>query len=139
VPKTKSKPGRKTKGTAQRKLEVPRMAKATTRHCLALDLKNDPALISEYKRYHEKVWPEITASLREAGIQEMEIYLVGNRLFMIIEVSDGFSFERKAQLDRDNPKVQEWENLMWKFQQPLPNTKHGEKWQRGERVFDLEK
>jgi L-rhamnose mutarotase len=111
----------------------------TKRYCLALDLKDDPTLIAEYKRYHQNVWPEIRESLREAGIEEMEIYLVEARLFMIIEVNDTFSLERKAALDRANPKVQEWENLMWKFQQPLPKTKPGEKWQPAECVFRLEK
>jgi L-rhamnose mutarotase len=119
--------------------ELGRPAKTTKRYCLGLDLKNDPLLIAEYKRYHQKVWPEITQSLKDAGIAHMQIYLLGNRLFMIIEVDATFSFERKAALDDVNPKVQEWENLMWKFQQPLPNAKPGEKWQLMERVFQLEK
>jgi len=89
------------------------------RHCLTLDLKNDLALIAEYKRYHENVWPEIKQSLRDAGVLEMEIYLLGTRMFMIIETTDSFSFAKKAELDRNNPKVMEWENLMGKFQQPL--------------------
>jgi len=69
----------------------------------------------------------------------MEIYLRGTRMFMIMDVSDQFSFEGKAQADRGNPKVQEWEALMWKFQQPLPGARPGEKWQLMERVFELEK
>jgi L-rhamnose mutarotase len=67
----------------------------------------------------------------------MEIYLLGTRLFMIIEVNDRFSFEAKARADQTNPKVQEWENLMWKFQQPLPQARPGEKWILAERVFKL--
>jgi L-rhamnose mutarotase len=109
------------------------------RYCLALDLQDDPKLITEYKRYHQKLWPEITKSIREAGIEDMEIYLLGTRLFMIMEVNDHFSFERKAQADRANPKVREWEKLMWKFQKPLPAAKAGEKWLRMERIFKLEK
>src|SRR5437868_15433825 len=108
------------------------------RYCLGLDLKDDPDLIAEYKRYHEKVWPEITESLRSAGIEDMEIYLLGARLFMVVEVNEQFSFEAKAQADRDNPKVQEWEELMWRFQRPLPGAKPGEKWKLMERVFKLE-
>lgn len=108
------------------------------RYCLTLDLKNDPSLIAEYKRYHQKLWPEILQSIKESGIEEMEIYLLGARMFMIMEVNDRFSFEAKARADGENRKVQEWENLMWKFQQALPEAKPGEKWLRMERIFKLE-
>ena len=108
------------------------------RFCLTLDLKNNPALIAEYKRYHQKIWPEITNSIKDSGIEDMEIYVLGTRMFMIMEVNDRFSFEAKAQADRENPKVQEWENLMWKFQQSLPEAVPGEKWVRMERIFKLE-
>jgi L-rhamnose mutarotase len=108
------------------------------RYCLTLDLKDDPALIAEYKRRHEKIWPEVASSIRHAGIESMEIYLLGTRMFMIVEADDTFSFERKTELDRNNPKVQEWEALMWNFQQPLKGTKPGEKWLLMERVFKLE-
>lgn len=111
----------------------------TRRYCLTLDLKDDLKLIAEYKRYHQKIWPEITKSIRDAGIKNMEIYLRGTRLFMIMDVGEQFSFERKADADRGNPKVQEWEALMWKFQQPLPGARPGEKWQLMEKIFELEK
>ena len=106
------------------------------RHCLTLDLKNDPALIAEYKRYHQNVWPEIKQSLRDAGVLDMEIYLLGTRMFMIIETTDSFSFAKKAELDRNNPKVMEWENLMGKFQQPFTTDARPEaRWQPMDRVF----
>lgn len=108
------------------------------RFCLTLDLKDDPALIAEYKRYHEKVWPEITRSIKDSGIVDMEIYLHGTRLFMIMEVDESFSFEAKAEADRLNPKVQEWETLMWKYQQKLPQAKPGEKWMLMDCIFKLE-
>ncbi|MGB7438602.1 MAG: L-rhamnose mutarotase [Candidatus Acidiferrum sp.] len=108
------------------------------RYCLTLDLKNDPKLIAEYRSYHEKIWPEITASIKAAGILNMEIYLLGTRMFMIMEVDERFSFERKAQTDRENLKVQEWEKLMWKFQQALPEARPGEKWLKMERIFKLQ-
>jgi L-rhamnose mutarotase len=108
------------------------------RFCLTLDLKNDPALIAEYKRYHQKIWPEITQSIKDSGIEDMEIYLLGTRMFMIMEVNEHFSFEAKGQADLHNPKVQEWEKLMWKFQQSLPEAKPGEKWLLMERIFKLE-
>jgi L-rhamnose mutarotase len=108
------------------------------RFCLTLDLKNDPKLIAEYKRYHEKIWPEITQSISDSGIEDMEIYLLGTRMFMIMEVNKSFSFEAKGQADRLNPKVKEWETLMSTFQQLLPQAKPDEKWLLMERVFKLE-
>jgi L-rhamnose mutarotase len=111
----------------------------TRRYCLTLDLKDDPQLIAEYQRHHEKIWPAITSSIREAGIEDMEIYLLGTRMFMVMEVNEKFSFEAKARADRENPKVQEWEELMWKFQEPLPQAKLGEKWLLMKKIFQLEK
>lgn len=108
------------------------------RFCLTLDLKNNPALIAEYRKYHEKIWPEIAQSIKDSGIVDMEIYLLGARMFMIMEVNESFSFEKKAKADRQNSKVEEWERLMWKFQQALPDAKPGEKWLRMERIFKLE-
>jgi L-rhamnose mutarotase len=110
----------------------------TRRFCLTLDLKDDPALIAEYKRQHEKIWPEITKSIRDAGIVDMELYLHGARMFMIMEVNEHFSFERMSGAARDNPKVQEWEALMWKFQKALPSAQPGEKWLLMDRIFKLE-
>jgi L-rhamnose mutarotase len=110
----------------------------TKRYCLTLDLKDDPDLIAEYKRYHQKIWPEITASIKDAGILDMEIYLLDARMFMVMEVNEQFSFAAKAKADRDNPKVREWEELMWKFQKALPGAKAGEKWLLMERIFKLE-
>jgi len=109
------------------------------RYCLTLDLKNDPKLIAEYKQYHAdgKAWTEITQSIRDSGIENMEIYLLGTRMFMIMEVNQHFSFKAKAQADRLNPKVQEWEKLMWRFQQSLPQAAPGEKWLLMERIFKL--
>jgi L-rhamnose mutarotase len=112
----------------------------TKRYCLTLDLRNDPQLIAEYKQYHApgNEWPEITKSIRDAGIEDMEIYLLGTRMFMIMEVNEDFSFEAKSETDRLNPKVQDWEKLMWKFQQPLPEAGPGEKWILMEKIFKLQ-
>jgi L-rhamnose mutarotase len=105
--------------------------------CLALDLKDDAQLISEYEAYHQAVWPEILESITNSGITNMEIYRVSNRLFMIMETTDDFSFEAKAKADASNNKVQEWEQLMWKYQQALPSAKEGEKWMLMQRIFLL--
>lgn len=107
------------------------------RFCLALDLKQDAGLINEYEEYHRKVWPEILKSIKDTGIRQMEIYRIENRLFMIMETNDDFTFERKAAMDEENVKVQEWEQLMWKYQEALPGGKPGEKWRLMERIFAL--
>jgi L-rhamnose mutarotase len=107
----------------------------TMRYCYALDLKPDPDLIAEYEHYHQAVWPEIEESIRVAGIVSIEIYRIENRLFMILEAGPDFSPERKAAMDAANPKVQEWETLMWKYQQALPSAKEGEKWVEMKRVY----
>lgn len=109
------------------------------RYCFALDLKDDETLIHEYEKIHQNVWPEIIASIKEAGVTDLEIYRVSNRLFMIMETDESFSFEKKKAMDNANPKVQEWEKLMWKYQQALPVAKPGEKWILMNKIFDLNK
>jgi L-rhamnose mutarotase len=109
------------------------------RYCLTLDLKDDPALIAEYRRYHEPghIWPEVGDALREAGVLSSEIYLLGTRMVMVLETVDAFSFEAKAAIDGASERVQDWERLMWKFQKPLPGSKPGEKWLLMEKIFEL--
>lgn len=107
------------------------------RYCLALDLRDDAALIAEYERRHREFNREIRESIQNSGILNMEIYRTSNRLFMIMETDEGFTFEQKNKMDADNPRVQEWEELMWTFQQPLPHAKSGEKWVVMEKIFQL--
>jgi L-rhamnose mutarotase len=108
-----------------------------TDYCFTLDLKNDPILIEEYEQWHQHVWPEVTAQIKTAGIEAMEIYRYGNRLMMIIHVSEAYSHERKTAMDLANEKVQEWEALMWKYQQAVPGAKPGEKWVIMKKIFEL--
>jgi len=107
------------------------------RYCLALDLVDDPAMIAEYEKYHQASWPENLKAIKDTGIKVMEIYRTGNRMFMIMETTDEFSFEKKSEMDKTNPKVQEWEQLMWKYQQALPHAKPGEKWIVMNKIFEL--
>lgn len=107
------------------------------RYCLALDLKDDETLIKKYEEYHKGVWPEIIQSIKESGIINMEIYRVGNRMFMIMEVDEDFTFEKKAIIDAKYPENHKWEALMWEYQQALPMAKPGEKWMLMEKVFQL--
>jgi len=110
---------------------------STQKFCLALDLKEDQKLIEEYKKLHQNVWPEIIKSIKDSGINVLDIYCSGNRLFMIIEADADFTFDKKSKMDADNEKVQEWETLMWKFQQALPWAKPGEKWVVMDKIFGL--
>jgi L-rhamnose mutarotase len=109
------------------------------RLCFALDLKDDPKLIARYKEWHKPGGPPVAViqSIRNAGITGLQIYLCGNRLFMIMEVGAEFSLAAKAASDSANPDVQQWETLMWTFQQALPWAAPGEKWIASELIYDL--
>jgi len=107
------------------------------RFCLALDLHPDPASIAAYEAHHRAVWPEVLASIRAAGIERLEIYRIENRLCMLLEANDTFSFEQKAAADANHPTVQAWETLMWAYQQALPTARPGEKWLVMKRIFAL--
>jgi L-rhamnose mutarotase len=107
------------------------------RFCLALDLVDNLDLINEYEHHHApgSAWPEVTQHDLDAGIVNIEIYRTGNRMFMILETDDSFTFEKKAAMDAENPKIAEWEQLMWNYQLPLPWAKDGEKWILMKKIF----
>ncbi|GAA4430985.1 L-fucose mutarotase [Ravibacter arvi] len=108
------------------------------RYFFALDIHDDPALIAEYEEIHRQVWPEILESIADAGITQMQIWRAGNRLVMLMETDDTFSFERKDALDAANPVVHRWEALMWKYQKAIPVAKENEKWVLMSKIFDLQ-
>ena len=107
------------------------------RYCLAIDLRPDPVLIAEYIRLHQEVWPEIRQSIRDAGVLDMQIYRLDNRLFMVMETIDDFTLERKAAMDATNPKVIEWETLMGRFQQVDDAGDLSRRWQLMDKIFQL--
>lgn len=104
---------------------------------LTLALKDDPELIREYERFHENVWPEVLKSIVDSGIREMEIYRLDTRLFMTITADADFSFDKKSLMDKTNDRVQEWEELMWKYQQKIPGSAPDEKWVLMKKIFEL--
>jgi len=109
------------------------------RHCLALDLKYDPALIAQYEAHHRSVWPEVRAHLHAHGVMAMDIYRLGTRMVMVMETDDAcYDPEAMALAARDDPKIREWEALMWQFQAPTPWTQQGEKWTEMAQVFCLD-
>jgi L-rhamnose mutarotase len=124
----------KNTGYPVKKFDTP-----TRRYCQTLDLKNDPLLIEEYKKYHSPLhfWPEIEEGIRSVGILDMEIYLVGSRLFMIVETPADFDWETAFQRLAGLPRQAEWEEKMSVFQAAAPGASSSEKWKLMERIFRL--
>ncbi len=106
-------------------------------YILALDLKENSDLIDEYEQYHKNVWPEVLKSIGDSGILKMEIFRFYNRLCMVMETTDEFTFEQKGKMDKGNEKVQEWEKLMSTFQQKIPGSKPKEKWVLMNSIFEF--
>ncbi|MBQ7682907.1 MAG: L-rhamnose mutarotase [Prevotella sp.] len=109
------------------------------RYVQTMDLKNEPALISEYRRRHSEgeAWPEIIAGIREVGILEMDIYILGSRLVMIVETPVDFDWDSAMARLATLPRQQEWEEFMACFQDCDPTATSNEKWQMMERMFHL--
>ena len=108
------------------------------RYCLTLDLRRDEALIAEYIELHKAVRPEIQKSIRDAGVLDMQLFELDGRVFMIMDVVDDFSFERKAAMDSSNPDVQVWERQVAKFQDVDPNGDQSGKWKVMQKIFQLD-
>ena len=109
------------------------------RYALALDLVDDAQRIAAYEKAHARIWPEVRDHLRAQGVLGMEIYRLGTRLFMVMEVDPAvYSALAMAAAALDSPAIQRWEALMWNYQAPTPWTPVGEKWVLMQRIFDLE-
>ena len=100
------------------------------RYCQTMDLKDDPQLIAEYRRRHSEpeAWKEILDGIRSVGILEMEIYILGNRLFMIVETPLDFDWDTAMKRLATLPRQQEWEDYMAMFQQCREGATSDEKW-----------
>jgi L-rhamnose mutarotase len=110
-----------------------------TRYALTVNLKNDPSVIETYRQYHERVWPEVLQSLREAGVERMEIYLLRRQLVMFVELNDGLDWRHVFAAHRaSSPRVAEWERLMTSLQEPSPDARSGEWWAVMEPIFHLD-
>ena len=111
------------------------------RFCQTLDLKDNPELIAEYRRRHSEgeAWSEIIDGIREVGILEMEIYLLGTRLFMIVETPVDFDWDEAMTRLSTLPRQQEWEDYMSEFQVAAQGASSNDKWQMMERIFHLYK
>jgi L-rhamnose mutarotase len=119
------------------------MATATPpfkRYCKTLQLIDDPGLIEEYKKVHGPgaAWPEITQGMKEAGILDMELYLHGNTLFMIMDTVADFDHEEAMKDLGQKPRQAEWEAFVARFQKTNPSSSANEKWVLMERVYEME-
>jgi L-rhamnose mutarotase len=105
------------------------------RRCFALDLNDDPELIAEYETRHGPgaVWPKVIEHIKATGVESMEIWRTGDRLFMIAEVADDYPRPIETPVE-----IERWEELMWRFQRPLAHATEGEKWVSMKRIFSLE-
>ena len=109
------------------------------RYCQTLELKDNPELIAEYRRRHSEgeAWQEIIDGIREVGILEMEIYLVGTRLFMIVEAPVDFDWDQAMARLATLPRQQDWEDYMSIFQEAEKGSSSNDKWKAMERIFHL--
>jgi L-rhamnose mutarotase len=109
-----------------------------TRQVLLVHLRDDPAAVAMYREHHQRVWPEVVESLRLAGVEQMEIHLLGRTAVMIVEVADGLDVQRVFASHRaSSGRVAEWEELMRSLQEPSPDAGAGEWWARMEPLFRL--
>ena len=109
------------------------------RYCQTLELRDNPELIAEYRRRHGRgnAWPEILEGIRQVGMLEMEIYILGTRLFMIVETPLDFDWDEAMARLATLPRQAEWEELTGRYQQALPGASSAEKWKLMERIFHL--
>ena len=106
---------------------------------MALDLRDDPEVIAEYKRYHREVWPEVISGLRSVGILKMKIFLKGTRMFMYVETEDSFDPATDFQAYTEaSPRARELDELMRGFQVQVPGAKEGVWWASMEEAFDID-
>ncbi len=114
--------------------------KAYKRFCKSLKLEDDPQLIEEYKKVHapNAAWPEITQGMKEVGIIDMEIYLLGNQLFMIMDTIADFDHDKAMAELAKKPRQSEWEAYVSQFQKTSASASADEKWQLMERIYKLD-
>lgn len=111
------------------------------RYCKALSLKDDAQLIEDYKKVHAPgcAWPEITQGMREVGIIDMEIYILGTRLFMIMDTVTDFDHDKAMTELAQKPRQSEWEAYVSRFQNTSAEATSDEKWQLMERIYKMDK
>lgn len=107
------------------------------RYCQTLKLKDDEQLIAQYVEAHQNVWSEIKEGIKAVGILDMQIYIHGNTLFMIVETIDEFDWEKDNARLATLPRQAEWEAYVSQFQQADASATSAEKWQLMKQIFKL--
>ena len=109
------------------------------RYCQTLDLRDNPELVAEYRRRHSRgeAWPEVIEGIRQVGILEMELYIIGTRLFMIVETPLDFDWDTAMARLATLPRQQEWDDYMSVLQMSAPGVTSAQKWRLMERMFYL--
>ena len=125
--------------TPQTGYRVKEYCQPVKRYCQTLELRDNPELIKEYRRRHsrERAWREILDGIRQVGILEMELYILGTRLFMIVETPLDFDWDTAMARLATLPRQAEWEDYMAEFQLVKQGLSSAEKWQLMERMFYL--
>ena len=109
-----------------------------SRHVFTVNLKDEPDIVDAYVRHHREVWPEVQASLRAAGVEQMDIYLLGRRLVMVVEMGHGLDYRTAFRTHASSStRVAEWERLMKTLQEPCAEARSGEWWAAMDPVFHL--
>lgn len=110
------------------------------RYCKTLQLENDPQLMEAYRKVHAPgaVWSEVTQGMREVGIVDMEIYLHGNTLFMIMETVVDFDHEPAMAELASKPRQAEWEAYVSQFQNASDSNSADDKWHVMEKIYKMD-
>jgi L-rhamnose mutarotase len=116
------------------------MKKTFKRYCKTIELENDAQLIEEYKKLHAMgvAWPEITQGMKEVGIIDMEIYIAGTTLFMIMDTVADFDHDRAVSVLATLPRQAEWETTVSKYQKTSAHASAKEKWRLIERIYEMD-
>jgi L-rhamnose mutarotase len=109
-----------------------------SRSVFTVRLKDEPGVVETYRRHHRDVWPDVQASLMQSGVEQMDIYLLGRTLVMVVELRSGIDYRTAfTSHAASSPRVIEWERLMKSLQEPSVEASAGEWWAVMEPVFHL--
>ncbi|WP_281635496.1 L-rhamnose mutarotase [Flavobacterium marginilacus] len=99
---------------------------------LTANLVDDPKMQKEYVDYHAtqfEKWPEIAKGFCNADFQQLQVFKNGRQLMLIISIPKGESLDKlNPKTTENNPRVNDWNNLMKKYQTGIEGTKPDETW-----------
>lgn len=109
------------------------------RYVQYLEISDEPELVAQYRKWHSEKynWKEVREGIRAVGILEMELYILGSKLVMIVDAPADFQWDEAMNKLATLPRQSEWEAFVAKFQGCSPEARSDEKWQPMERMFRL--